>query len=303
MAKKVFISYSHQQADWVREILYPVLSAGGADIVIDYKEFAAGIAVRKQMGEAQARAEVHLLVFTPDYLASDYCRAEMQHAFAVDPGFENGAVLPIVLEACALPLEITAATPLYVDLSGDRQRDGDRWRLVMQRCEADLGTSVPDWVAAFRRTMNALQQRKSVNLLIRGLPRWREFLAQVRLALPAIGVVDLESGRTVSRRGLVAEILLVLANYRGSISADDDLAELERVLESQAPSVLALKHFEKAAERNYGNDLYSSLRYLITEKRLLTLLVQSRAPFASLLPSGHLLSYLEMETVELGAKS
>ncbi len=302
MPRKVFISYSHRQADWVRETLYPVLAAGGAVITIDYQEFAAGVAVRKQMGEAQARAEVHLLVFTPAYLKSDYCREEVQRAFAADPGFENGAVLPIILEACELPPEIKAAEPLYVDLTGDRQRNADAWRLVMQRCEADLGTSVPDWVAAFRRTTDALKRPKSVNLLIKGTPRWREFLAQVRLAFPAMGVVDLESGKTVSRRGLVAEILRAVANYHGAIPEDDDLAELERVLESQAPSILALKHFERATERDYGNDLYSSMRYLIMEKRLLTLLVQSRAPFASLLPNGHLLSYLEMETVELGNK-
>ena len=72
MPKKVFISYSHKQADWVRETLYPVLAAGGAEITIDYKEFAAGVAVRKQMHAAQARAEVRLLVFTPDYVKSDY---------------------------------------------------------------------------------------------------------------------------------------------------------------------------------------------------------------------------------------
>lgn len=301
MARKVFISYSHKQAAWVREVLYPVLAAGGAEITIDYKEFAAGIAVRKQMKEAQARAEVHLLVFTPDYLASDYCRAEMQYAFAVDPGFEDGAVLPIILETCTLPPEITTASPLYVDLTGDRRRDPDAWRLVMQRCEADLGTSVPDWIAAFGRTIDALQRRKSVNLLIKRTARWGELIAQVKLAFPEMGVVDLESGKNVSRRGLVAEILRAVANYHSSIP-EDDLAVLELVLESQGPSILTLKRFEAAAGRNYGNDLYHSLRHLIMEKRLLTLVVQSEAPFASLLPSWHPLSHLEMETVELGVR-
>ncbi len=300
MARKVFISYSHKQAVWVREVLYPVLAAGGAEITVDYKEFAAGIAVRKQMGDAQARAEVHLLVFTPDYLASDYCRAEMQTAFAADPRFEKGAVLPIVLESCALPPEITTAWPLYVDLTGDRRRDPDAWRLVMQRCEADLGTSVPDWIAAFGRTIDALQRRKSVNLLIKGQPRWREFLAQVKLTFPEMGLVDLNSGKTVTRRGLVAKILRELANYDGTIQAGDDLAELERVLEAQGPAILALKHFDVVAHRSNYTHLYSSFRHLITDKRRLTLLVQSRAPFASLLPQNNVLSYLEMEAVELG---
>ncbi len=32
MPKKVFISYRHSDAAWVRDTLYPVLSAGGAQV-------------------------------------------------------------------------------------------------------------------------------------------------------------------------------------------------------------------------------------------------------------------------------
>jgi hypothetical protein len=38
------------------------------------------------------------------------------------------------------------------------------------------------------------------------------------------------------------------------------------------------------------------------DKRKLTLLVGSDAPFATLLPKNHKLSYLEMDTVELRVK-
>lgn len=303
MAKKVFISYSYKQAGWVRETLYPVLAAGGAEITIDYKVFSAGVAVRKQMQEAQAQAGVHLLVFTPDYLKSDYCLEEMQRAFAADPGFQNGAVLPIVLEPCELPPEIKAAQPLYVDLTGDRQRSADAWKLVMECCEADLGTSVPGWVEAFGRTTDALKRRKSVNLLVKSLPKWREFIAEVKRALPEMGTVDLESGKAATQRGLVGEILRELVNYTGTLPKNaEHLAEFERLLEAAPAGLLALKHFDKVSERPYSNDFYSSLRHLIMEKRKLTLLVESRAPFASLLPKNHALSFLDMETVELGGK-
>ena len=67
MSKKVFISYRHQQSEWVRTTLYPVLSAGGAQVVIDYKEFSAGEAVRRQMKRAQDQADLHLLLSTPDF--------------------------------------------------------------------------------------------------------------------------------------------------------------------------------------------------------------------------------------------
>ena len=301
MSKKVFISYRHQQSEWVRTTLYPVLSAGGAQVVIDYKEFSAGEAVRRQMKTAQNQADLHLLLFTPDYFQSVYCVEEMERAFALDPDFSKRLVLPVILEACHLPAKIKEHEPLYVDLTDHRQQDAEAWSLLMQRCEADLGTSVPNWTTALRNTLGALQRQKSVNLLVKGSPKWREFIAELKRAFPDMGIVDVQSGKTVTRSGFVSEILSALANHTAPVPKGDDLAKLEQVLESQPPTILALKHFDEVARRhNYGH-LYASLRHLITDKRQLTLLVQSRAPFGTLLPKNNLLSYLDMETVELGS--
>lgn len=71
------------------------------------------------------------------------------------------------------------------------------------------------------------------------------------------------------------------------------------MLETCDHAWVALTHFDMATERNYGKDFYSSLRYMIEKPKKLTLLVQSRATFASCLPPNHALSYLEMETIEL----
>ncbi len=303
MAKKVFISYQHQNVEWVRTTLYPVLSAGGAEVVIDYKEFVAGLAVRRQMKAAQAKADIHLLVFTPDYFKSDYCLLEMRCAFSFDPDFSKGLVLPVILERCDLPREIKRHQPLFVDLTANGQKDPEKWRLVMDRCLADLGTSVPNWITTFHNTTNALRQSKSVNLLIKGQPRWREFIEELKRALPDMGIVDLESGKAATQWGLVGEILGVLVNYNGKLPKNaEHLAVFERLLEAAPPTLLALKHFDRVSARDYDGDLYSSLRYLIAEKRQLTLLVESRAPFATLLPLNHALSFLEMETLVLGDK-
>jgi hypothetical protein len=227
----------------------------------------------------------------------------MQRAFALDPDFSKGLVLPVILERCDLPPEIQQHQPLYVNLSGGQQYDTDAWKLLMERCEADLGATVPDWISAFKRTTDALQRRKSVNLLIKGVPRWRELLAEVKRALPDLGIVDLDSGKTATQRGLADQILNVLIHLNGALPRDNDhLAEFERLLEAAQPTRLALTHFDKVGERKYHSDFYSSLRFLIMEKRQLTLLVQSRAPFATLLPKNHALSFLEMETVELRSK-
>lgn len=304
MTKKVFISYRHQQAEWVRTTLYPVLSAGGATVVIDYKEFEAGLAVRRQMQVAQDKADVHLLVFTPDYFQSDYCMEEMKRAFALDPTFAKGDVLPIILEQCKLPPELQKQNhnqPLYLDFTGKRQQDAVAWTLLMERCRADLGTSVPNWLSAFRKTTGALKRRKSVNLLTKGCSKWRNFLPEVGRAVVNMGIVELESGKTATQHGLLGEILRTLIDYNGKLPKNDDhLAEFERLLASAPARILALTHFDIAPKRKYTEDLYHSFRHLVMNERRLTLLIQSRAPFATLLPKDNALSLLDMETVDLG---
>jgi hypothetical protein len=54
------------------------------------------------MMATQGKADIHLLVLTPEYLKSDYCVEEMQRAFALDPDFSKGIVLPVILERCEL---------------------------------------------------------------------------------------------------------------------------------------------------------------------------------------------------------
>jgi len=96
----------------------------------------------------------------------------------------------------------------------------------------------------------------------------------------------------------MATIEANVPDYLAKLEAD----VAERVLDTCDHAWVALKHFDKAFERNYGSDFYSSLRYLITDQKRLTLLVQSRATFASCLPPNHALSYLEMETIELRSR-
>ncbi|MCP5126732.1 MAG: hypothetical protein H6973_14160 [Gammaproteobacteria bacterium] len=52
----------------------------------------------------------------------------------------------------------------------------------------------------------------------------------------------------------------------------------------------------------YDVDLFAALRFLMMDMRKLTLLVQSRTPFAALLPKDHPLSDLDIKTVELRAR-
>ena len=61
---KVFVSYNHQQGEWVWDRLRPCLKAGGAEVLIDSERFEVGKAVVGQMDTVQDQADKHLLVLS-----------------------------------------------------------------------------------------------------------------------------------------------------------------------------------------------------------------------------------------------
>jgi hypothetical protein len=296
---KVFISYSHHQGAWVWDRLVPVLRAGGAEVLIDRERFEAGHALLGQMDDLQDRAGVHVLVLSPEYLASAPCRHEMERAIARDPRFENGVVVPVKRGAVTLPDAIRLPDPLYVNLTADGAPAP--WDLLLRACGADLGTDAPAWLAARDEVRRYLGRGQSVNLVVQGTVAWRELLADLRRdELADLAQVNLERPATASRRGLVTEILRAFGMNTPVPPEPEDLVDLDRVLSARPQSRLALTHFDLAAHRPvYGVDLFAALRYLVMDSRQLVLLIQSRQPFMTISPPGGPLSEISLQTVEL----
>jgi hypothetical protein len=285
MSTKVFVSYCHRQEDWVINRLVPCLKAGGAEPLIDVERFKAGHGVKGQMDSTQDSAEINLLILSPDYLQSEYCRHEMQRAVAVDPQFTKGNVIPIKRIACDIPNEIKAAEPIWVDLIDDSQPA--KWDLVMNACGADLGTDAPQWLRVRDEIRRDLDRGKSVNLVTIGNPKWRPLIQHLsKDLLPNLGVIDLDDGTTTTRTGLVAEILRTCGIVKPVPPAPEDLVTLARELAANTrPSLLAIQHFDRFVSEEYGARFLPALRNLVTEKRKLVMLAQSRKPFAKLLPN------------------
>jgi hypothetical protein len=295
----VFVSYSHKQGKWVWDRLVPCLRAGYADYRIDAGRFEAGKGVIGQMDSVQDECEKTVLVLSPDYLASKYCRHEMNRAIAKDPAFANGRVIPAMRSQCKLPTKIQHPRPLYVDLRNDRKHD--QWELLLAACQADLGARAPHWLEVRNKVSRFLRRRNSVNLVVRGKPKWRELIADIRDAsFPEMGEVDLQAPATASRRGLVSKMLLACGVQSKVPDEPEDLVHLGRNFENRRFTRIALTHFDLAGTRpHYGVDLFSSLRYLMMEAGKLALLVHSREHFANLLPPDNPLSTIVIETVEL----
>jgi hypothetical protein len=302
MPLPVFVSYSRHQSEWVWERLVCVLKAGGAEILIDREQFEAARAVFRQMDDVQNQADLNLLVLSPEYLASKACQHEMKRAIARDPKFEKGVTIPVLRIDCNLPAAINHPDPLYVDLRDDGKPDP--WDLLLKKCKLDLGTTAPQWLRAHDLVRIHLDRGESVNLVVMGQARWRPLLDHLR-DNHSLGlcVVKLDSTEAMHRPSLVQEILKQCGcPSRGPVpDKSKDLVMLGQALKTlpRAPR-LALTSFDHVSHRldDYGVDLFVALRDLM-EALKITLLIESRTPFANLLPHDHPLSNVTINSVEL----
>lgn len=299
-AMKVFVSYSHAQGDWVQDRLVPSLEAGGASVFVDYRHFVAGHPVIGQMDVWQDQAERHVLVLSDEYLASAYCRHEMDRAIAATAALGDGAVLPVRVTDAAVPAALAAL--IHVDL-----RDGaraDQWQRLLDACDAELGATAPDWLAARDEVRRKLRDDRSVNLVVPDPKvRWRALLhdleTRASLRFPRI---DLDSGETASRQRLLETMLRQLGVPDEVPAPPDDLALFTRMLLGRRQSRLTLVHFQAAGRQGYDEHFHAALRYLARDARKLVLLVQSRAEFRTLLPGWDDKSEAFIDTVELKAR-
>ncbi len=286
---KVFVSYAHADGEWVWRSLKPVLEAAGVEVLIDRERLRAGYQVVGEMDRVQDQAAVHALVVTSAYLASPMCRHEMGRALACDPAFEHGRVVLVRRDDADWPE--TLRGPLYPDLCDDQ--NPQPWRLLLEACHADLKAAAPVWLAARDEVERALERYESVNLVVSGAAEARPLVKHLQEgAFPDLGVVDLENGGTAARWALLEAILDA---WGGAAplphEQPEDLVVFARVASTRARGRIALLNFDLVASverrKAYGTNLFAALRNLSHTERCLTLLVESRRPFAELIPDLH----------------
>ena len=231
------------------------------------------MAVYQQMDATQDQAEVHLLVLSPDYLASAPCRHEMKRAIATDPTFAAGRVVPVFRVACPVPPEIQGPSPLYVNLEDDSEERP--WDLSTARCGVDLGASAAEWLRARQRVRDFLLDGQWVNLLVSGKPNHRVLFEQLREDLQGLAIIDLTSGATAGRQNLISEILTQLGSQAKAGKPPHNLLDLDRFIKASPGTVrVAFQHFDVMARRvsNYKGDFFDALRHLVDEKKLALLI-------------------------------
>lgn len=303
---KVFVSYSWKQGTRVWERLVPVLRAAGIEVLIDRERFTAGKDVASQMHATQDQADKHLLCLSADYHMSKACQHEMRRAVELDPQFANGSVIPLRFDGAPLPAalsakRLTTPNPLWISFTDDTAPVS--WEELLRALDVSIGMCPTRWLASRDRMIDHLQRQESVYLLL-GTPqvRWRPVIDHLRREhFTALARVDLDHGRTVTRSGFLNEILTKLGIAAPVRPAPEDLGDFhDRIEALRSPALVSLIHFENVRGRDYGVDLFRSIRNLVNaQPRRLVLLVTARTALETLLPSGHPMSEIEFSKVDL----
>lgn len=122
-----FISYSHKDSQWVREVLLPKLESHAFKVCIDFRDFPGGGGAIRNMEKAVIDSKRVILVLTENYIKSEWGEFENLMARTLDPAAIKRKVIPVLRESCDIPLYLKILT--YRDL---RSEDEQQWELLIR---------------------------------------------------------------------------------------------------------------------------------------------------------------------------
>jgi hypothetical protein len=111
----VFVSYSHDDEDWVEKTLLPRLEGAGLRVCIDFRDFVPGKAALLNMQDAARDSRHTVLVLTQSWVDSEWALYEGVLARSSDPAGLQRRTVPLLLHRCELPEFVSALT--YVDFT------------------------------------------------------------------------------------------------------------------------------------------------------------------------------------------
>ncbi|MCP5051629.1 MAG: toll/interleukin-1 receptor domain-containing protein, partial [bacterium] len=120
--------------------LLPALEGAGLETHIDYRDFEIGVPGMINMERAVEECDKTLLVWTPDWVESQWTNFEALMMQTDDPIGLKKSIVPLMLEECKLPKRLAIFT--YADF-----KDESNWNREMERLLKQLdapGKPKPD---------------------------------------------------------------------------------------------------------------------------------------------------------------
>ena len=126
----VFISYSHEDEEWVKDYLLTNLENNGIPCHIDYRDFEIGTASLINMEQAVEKCNKTILVFTRDWVNSEFTTFEGLMLQTDDPVGLKKRIIPIMLHKCTPPKRLKIFT--YADFTDKTEWDTQLERMIKQ---------------------------------------------------------------------------------------------------------------------------------------------------------------------------
>jgi formylglycine-generating enzyme required for sulfatase activity len=124
----VFISYSQDDADWVRAWLLPRLKAADLKVCTDREAFDVGVPRLVNIENAVTASRHTVLVLTKAWVGSRWAQYETLLAQTDDPDSHFRRLLPVLRGPCDPPKRIAMLT--YADLTGHGDTEAEFARLL-----------------------------------------------------------------------------------------------------------------------------------------------------------------------------
>jgi adenylate kinase family enzyme len=110
MRYHAFLSYNHQDVGWAKH-LYRRLGRfriAGTSPRIFFADYgvAAGQSITRAVGDALEQSQHLLIVATPAWISSEWCKFESQVALWRDPSSAHRTIIPLIVRDCDLPFEL-----------------------------------------------------------------------------------------------------------------------------------------------------------------------------------------------------
>ena len=127
---KVFISYSHKDEEWVADYLLTNLEKNGIPCHIDYRDFEIGKPSLLCMEEAIDTCAKTILVYTPNWIDSEFAQFEGVMLQTDSPLNFNKKILPVMLEKCNIPKRLKILN--YANFTNKTEWDTQLERVIKQ---------------------------------------------------------------------------------------------------------------------------------------------------------------------------
>jgi len=122
----VFISYSHKDKKWVKDYLLANLEKNDIPCHIDFRDFEVGKLSLLCMEEAVETCTKTILVYTPNWVDSEFSEFEAAMLQTVSPTNSNKKIIPIMLKKSDIPKRLKILN--YADFT-----DKAEWSIQLGR--------------------------------------------------------------------------------------------------------------------------------------------------------------------------